>query len=334
MPDNEDRNSPLLTPEEKKKQHHREASKRHYDKNPAIKEKKRIAMAEKRAAIKAARRRWDPPKKPKESPRDGPNEATVPVPTEDHHLFSSGDERNTHSLNSDRAPRLADPVPMRAHRGHDAHVSARTVRVHRAPERVEHDLASIMAFSPTPDDEDRDPTWFSGNEEKNSTWLRAEEKKKQRHREASKRHYARNPAIKEKKRIAMAEKRAAIKAARRRWDPPKKPKKAPRVDPNEGIFPTEDHNLLSGDERNTYELTFDDLCAQYEYEMGILRKATYMPTEGATDYPDDKPPDEEPDGIVVDDESFQNVPRRWSRKFSAMAGFRDPTAGGSLWARG
>ncbi|KAJ7862890.1 hypothetical protein B0H14DRAFT_3444376 [Mycena olivaceomarginata] len=38
------------------------ASARYYLKHPEIKEKKRVKMAEKRAARKLARRRWDPPK--------------------------------------------------------------------------------------------------------------------------------------------------------------------------------------------------------------------------------------------------------------------------------
>ncbi|KAJ7884168.1 hypothetical protein B0H14DRAFT_2564552 [Mycena olivaceomarginata] len=46
-------------------------SARYYVKHPEIKEKKRAKMAEKRAARKLARRRWDPPKAARERDGDG-----------------------------------------------------------------------------------------------------------------------------------------------------------------------------------------------------------------------------------------------------------------------
>ncbi|KAJ7836848.1 hypothetical protein B0H13DRAFT_1912865 [Mycena leptocephala] len=44
------------------------ASARYYGKHPEVKERKRVVMAEKRAAKKLAKRRWDPPKPPKSTP--------------------------------------------------------------------------------------------------------------------------------------------------------------------------------------------------------------------------------------------------------------------------
>ncbi|KAJ7500541.1 hypothetical protein B0H11DRAFT_2225532 [Mycena galericulata] len=54
-----------------------------------------------------------------------------------------------------------------------------------------------------------------------ATRLTAQEKAAN-HRIASAKHYARNPEIRERRRIQVAEKRAAIKLNRRRRDPPKK----------------------------------------------------------------------------------------------------------------
>ncbi|KAJ6507642.1 hypothetical protein DFH09DRAFT_1101032 [Mycena vulgaris] len=48
------------------------------------------------------------------------------------------------------------------------------------------------------------------------------EEKAARHRKAVAEHYARNPEIRERRRKQVAEKRAAVKANKRRWDPPKK----------------------------------------------------------------------------------------------------------------
>ncbi|KAJ7044259.1 hypothetical protein C8F04DRAFT_1174700 [Mycena alexandri] len=42
---------------------------------------------------------------------------------------------------------------------------------------------------------------------------------------ASANYYARHPEVKEKKRLKTAERRAATRAAKRRWDPPKKTKR-------------------------------------------------------------------------------------------------------------
>ncbi|KAJ6563502.1 hypothetical protein B0H10DRAFT_2115161 [Mycena sp. CBHHK59/15] len=58
------------------------ASARYYENHPEVREKKRLKMAEQRAAKKAARRRWDPPKK-----------VRVPKPAADISL----DEASEHS---------------------------------------------------------------------------------------------------------------------------------------------------------------------------------------------------------------------------------------------
>ncbi|KAJ7878691.1 hypothetical protein B0H13DRAFT_1892567 [Mycena leptocephala] len=49
---------------------------------------------------------------------------------------------------------------------------------------------------------------------------------------ASARYYGNHPEVKERKRVIMAEKRAAKKLAKRRWDPPKPPKPTPDVELN------------------------------------------------------------------------------------------------------
>ncbi|KAJ7871111.1 hypothetical protein B0H13DRAFT_1895896 [Mycena leptocephala] len=48
----------------------------------------------------------------------------------------------------------------------------------------------------------------------------------------SARYYGNHPEVKERKRVIMAEKRAAKKLAKRRWDPPKPPKPTPDVELN------------------------------------------------------------------------------------------------------
>ncbi|KAJ7447605.1 hypothetical protein B0H11DRAFT_1929650 [Mycena galericulata] len=62
IPNPESRYRPRLTAQEKAA-NHRIASAKHYARNPEIRERRRIQVAEKRAAIKLNRRRRDPPKK-------------------------------------------------------------------------------------------------------------------------------------------------------------------------------------------------------------------------------------------------------------------------------
>ncbi|KAJ7469198.1 hypothetical protein FB451DRAFT_1400754 [Mycena latifolia] len=83
------------------------------------------------------------------------------------------------------------------------------------------------------DDEEYDPA---------TKRLNAEERAERR-RATDRARYQRNPQIREKKCLQMAEKRAAIRARRRQWDPPKKT-------PAEVNLRTEQfHNLLEADTR-------------------------------------------------------------------------------------
>ncbi|KAJ6471702.1 hypothetical protein DFH09DRAFT_1476101 [Mycena vulgaris] len=66
------------------------------------------------------------------------------------------------------------------------------------------------------------------------------EAKAQRHRETERAYYRRHPEVREKKRVQMAEKRAAIRARRRQWDPPKKIK--PQLPPSLSPGPDEQLN--------------------------------------------------------------------------------------------
>ncbi|KAJ7810113.1 hypothetical protein B0H13DRAFT_1927520 [Mycena leptocephala] len=60
-----------------KREQWKAASARYYEKHPEVKERKRVIMAEKRAAKKLARRRCDPPKQPKPTPNVGLNTASA-----------------------------------------------------------------------------------------------------------------------------------------------------------------------------------------------------------------------------------------------------------------
>ncbi|KAJ7157659.1 hypothetical protein C8R43DRAFT_949022 [Mycena crocata] len=73
------------------------------------------------------------------------------------------------------------------------------------------------------------------------SWETKRAKRKCSRAQASARYYASHPEAREKKRASIAEKRAAEKARRRRWDPPKHPKPSLRKDSNTPIdFPTQD----------------------------------------------------------------------------------------------
>ncbi|KAJ7250117.1 hypothetical protein B0H12DRAFT_1072134 [Mycena haematopus] len=73
-------------------------------------------------------------------------------------------------------------------------------------------------------------------------WVKEEEalqSKRDQWKAASARYYQRHPEVKEKKRLKAAERRAAKKLARRKWDPPKK-ECAGRVHDNEGAAPDDE----------------------------------------------------------------------------------------------
>ncbi|KAJ7500928.1 hypothetical protein B0H11DRAFT_2225317 [Mycena galericulata] len=86
------------------------------------------------------------------------------------------------------------------------------------------------------------------------------------HRIASAKYYARNPQIRERNRIHWAEKRAAEKCNRRRWDPPKTLKAV--LPPTEG--PSEQPPEASEAETRTtpsYEPSFWDYRAQSHLQL-------------------------------------------------------------------
>ncbi|KAJ7881648.1 hypothetical protein B0H13DRAFT_2345091 [Mycena leptocephala] len=86
------------------------------------------------------------------------------------------------------------------------------------------------------------------------------EEKARKHRKAQAAYRARNPQIREKQRVQAAERRAALKASRRRWDPPKRPQAISQVqediaacteDPRPGpaasnTFSFQDHRARDG----------------------------------------------------------------------------------------
>ncbi|KAJ7276581.1 hypothetical protein C8J57DRAFT_1466087 [Mycena rebaudengoi] len=92
-PNHDETYRPRLNTEEKAA-NHRKASAKHYQRNISeIREKKRIAMAARRAAAKLLKRRWDPPRRSKMvddalgSNKDGSGLATPPLEsTESQHL--------------------------------------------------------------------------------------------------------------------------------------------------------------------------------------------------------------------------------------------------------
>ncbi|KAJ7862422.1 hypothetical protein B0H13DRAFT_1900130 [Mycena leptocephala] len=70
--------------------------------------------------------------------------------------------------------------------------------------------------------------------------------KRETHRKASAVYYARHPEVREKSRLDMQLRRAALKAKRRQWDPPKKLKKLKNLLPYlPGRSPGLDENLVT-----------------------------------------------------------------------------------------
>ncbi|KAJ6583428.1 hypothetical protein DFH09DRAFT_1308940 [Mycena vulgaris] len=94
-----------------------------------------------------------------------------------------------------------------------------------------HDQTKVEKKKPVDDDAPYSPT-----SERNPD----PEAKAQRHRETERAYYRRHPEVREKKRVQMAEKRAAIRARRRQWDPPKKIK--PQLPPSLSPGPDEQLN--------------------------------------------------------------------------------------------
>ncbi|KAJ6544005.1 hypothetical protein B0H19DRAFT_1076187 [Mycena capillaripes] len=174
-----------------RKERARKASAKYYALHPEIRETKRIKMAEKRAEIKARRRRWDPPKKSKSGGQDDPP--------------SSG----------------ADAAPNEA-------VSQTSMRLHKrkpkAKKMQDRGYVSGDDSGSTKSSRASTPSVGADQDGEYDPKLQRDERARKSHRKASAKYYAKHPEAREKQRIRMAEKRAAIKARRRKWDPPKKPK--------------------------------------------------------------------------------------------------------------
>ncbi|KAF7349469.1 hypothetical protein MSAN_01737200 [Mycena sanguinolenta] len=86
---------------------------------------------------------------------------------------------------------------------------------------------------------------------------------------ASARYYERHPEVKEKKRVKMAEKRAAKKLARRQWDPPTKAQ-AQQL----GKFPKDLDLDLSPDEHRAY-LSHDEILEAYLAETNACEEPAH-----------------------------------------------------------
>ncbi|KAJ6573278.1 hypothetical protein B0H10DRAFT_1964152 [Mycena sp. CBHHK59/15] len=89
----------------------------------------------------------------------------------------------------------------------------------------------------------------------------SEDQKAENHRKASAKYYSRNPDLREKRRIQAAQKRAELKARRRRWDPPKLPKKLekPLID----CTHSNESDAMSQKQAEGFEHS-DDLSASYQ----------------------------------------------------------------------
>ncbi|KAJ7135950.1 hypothetical protein C8R44DRAFT_869646 [Mycena epipterygia] len=191
--------SPRASAEERKKRHC-QASARYYANHPEIREKARLRMAQSRGAKKAQRRQ--------------PSRKAKPVvPLED----TDANEPDMDSL-----------VPLQEEFGLD--VTPQNLALHPATPPPEHEQST--AEDDDASEFEADAGQMSADSEEYSPRVGTEEKKK-RHRQASARYYANHPEIREKARLRMAQSRAAKKARRRQWDPPKKPKPKPAVWPED-----------------------------------------------------------------------------------------------------
>ncbi|KAJ7174288.1 hypothetical protein C8R46DRAFT_88204 [Mycena filopes] len=225
-------------------------------------------MAEKRAAIKARRRRWDPPKKVKIAvqieaedvvllaatraddavgmlgPSDAPPIPLMEICTENAPMASSG-------LPTKRTPRRVLEVSPPEPRARKNAARSKTQPVFKSPpeptRRSPRKLASSsrilpaespdrhedVSVAPAPEpaspeesgetvqDQILDDVDGPGGPESATIDQNAAAKNR---RKAFMKAYSQRPEVREKQRVRMAEKRAAVKARRRRWDPPKKPK--------------------------------------------------------------------------------------------------------------
>ncbi|KAJ7717670.1 hypothetical protein B0H16DRAFT_1897894 [Mycena metata] len=265
---------PLTEREAHRREKSRLASRKYYAAHPEIREKKRIEIAEKRAAIKAKRRRCDPPKK---QTRVAPLLESPPLPSSDAStqaalIFTSRSEtlvvaaasstletilpwsiagyslplanqstnpsRDEPQSSSSSGQNSGASLVREATSASEISSSPPSLRTRtnnrnksQASIEVDHQPASQPC---TPDgsvDETNSEEEFNPKDGVFGPKASLDETVKAKQRKASAKYYARHPEIREKSRIRMAEKRAAIKARRRRCDPPKKPKIADKNTP-------------------------------------------------------------------------------------------------------
>ncbi|KAJ6614215.1 hypothetical protein B0H10DRAFT_1950859 [Mycena sp. CBHHK59/15] len=105
---------------------------------------------------------------------------------------------------------------------------------------------------------------------------------------ASARYYENHPEVRERKRLKMAEQRAAKKLARRRWDPPKKSKPNPlQSDPLQSDAPESDN------EAREAAAAAQSLLFLQQYGKRNAVAANPSPSDARNPFPDDLPPSDE-----------------------------------------
>ncbi|KAJ7502434.1 hypothetical protein B0H11DRAFT_638642 [Mycena galericulata] len=254
--------TPTKSTGEKRAEARRKASAKYYAQHPEVREKKRVQMAERRAAVKAKRRQWDPPKKSKTASNNGTESAARPEP---------------------------DPI-LRA-------LVPRAILEEQEQSGVEvPDAADLTSESDSSTgDEASDEEYKPGGGRVRIPWGgRTEKAKKVAKRKASAKYYAKHPEIREKRRIQMAERRytirvnsiackpisiharAAIKARRRRWDPPKKTKP---VVLQEASTPTDDHAEPADSEESPEEEEKEEQVLDNARAARLARRRQWVPSE-------------------------------------------------------
>ncbi|KAJ7896098.1 hypothetical protein B0H14DRAFT_2680420 [Mycena olivaceomarginata] len=193
---------------------------------------------ESRAAIKARRRQWDPPKKPKSSTHVAPSSAP---PTKVAHTSTAGlDDMQPELAGSDHAASTAVPAENLSQSAMDR--PKRKLKEHRMQEQAFYDsnvASNAHHATDLPVAPGYDPgaelEWYvltkSANQTASAEQFSVEQARLAQRRKSSRKYYASHPEVREKKRVYMAQKRAAIKARRRQWDPPKKPKATTQAGP-------------------------------------------------------------------------------------------------------
>ncbi|KAJ6615425.1 hypothetical protein B0H10DRAFT_2220446 [Mycena sp. CBHHK59/15] len=117
--------------------------------------------------------------------------------------------------------------------------------------------------------------------------------------------------VRERKRLKMAEQRAAKKLARRRWDPPKKSKPNPlQSDPLQSDAPESD------DEAREAAAAAQSLLFLQQYGKCNAVAANPSPSDARNPFPDDLPPSDELPTSEEEDEpsakSGHGTSRRWA----------------------